>query len=103
MKEILKAFVDFIVGLLILIVLTVSAVCLFPVMVIFAFLGLFYFVGIRMGWIDPEKYETEIGDEIVSNTEDITIPADDSVESTTTTSEPIAESTIDPSFTTPVP
>jgi hypothetical protein len=96
MKNFFRALVDLLVGLLVLIVLAVSAVCLFPVTIICAILGLFYFAGTRMGWIDPKDYETEIGDEPVLNTENTTIPADDSVKATTTTSEPIVESTMNP-------
>jgi hypothetical protein len=74
MKNFFRALVDLFVGLLVLIVLAVSAVCLFPVTVICAILGLFYFVGTRIGWIDPKEYEKEIG-----------------VEEPVTTKEPVAD------------
>lgn len=72
MKKILDALVSFIVGLLVLIVLAITVVCLFPITVIFAVLGLFYFVGTRVGWIDPKDYEKddeEIINEIKENLE----------------------------------
>lgn len=87
MKKFFRALVDLLVGLLVLIVLAVSAVCLFPVTVICAILGLFYFVGTSVGWIDPKDYEKEIGveepvatEEPVTDNSDVFINVEDFVE-----------------------
>ena len=58
------ALIDFVVGLLCIVVMAAAAICLFPITVVFAVLGLFYFVGTRLGWI--KNLETEELDVVVT-------------------------------------
>ena len=55
--------IDFVVGLLCIAVIVAAAICLFPITIVFAILGLFYFVGKRLGWIknlETEELDVEV-------------------------------------------